>query len=170
MTYRTKTYIAGDWTGDNDAIKKLYEWNESNYWSLSFIDAHEITKANDTSLNCSIKSSLKTRMDASKKFVLIVGKNTNVLRAGSCQYCHSLNSYSHYCARGHNVDYRSFIEYECDMAVKAGIDIVVLYNYTYVARSKCPDSVKYIGKHIAMCYEKYGEVYWDYQAVKNAIG
>ena len=117
MTYRTKTYIAGDWTGDNDAIKKLYEWNESNYWSLSFIDAHEITKANDTSLNCSIKSSLKTRMDASKKFVLIVGKNTNVLRAGSCQYCHSLNSYSHYCARGHNVDYRSFIEYECDMAV-----------------------------------------------------
>lgn len=109
-------------------------------------------------------------MDASKKFVLIVGENTNVLRAGSCQYCHSLNSYSHYCARGHNVDYRSFIEYECDMAVKAGIDIVVLYNYTYVARSKCPDSVKYIGKHIAMCYEKYGEVYWDYQAVKNAIG
>ena len=80
MTYRTKTYIAGDWTGDSDAIKKLYEWNESNYWSLSFIDAHEITKANDTSLNCSIKSSLKTRMDASKKFVLIVGENTNVLR------------------------------------------------------------------------------------------
>jgi len=24
--YRTKTYIAGDWTGDADAIQKLYEW------------------------------------------------------------------------------------------------------------------------------------------------
>ena len=24
MEYRTKTYIAGDWTGDQDAISKLY--------------------------------------------------------------------------------------------------------------------------------------------------
>lgn len=63
MSYRTKTYIAGDWTGDNYAIKKLYEWNKSNYWNLSFTDVHEITKSYDSSLNCSIKSSLKSRMD-----------------------------------------------------------------------------------------------------------
>ena len=24
MTYRTKTYIAGDWTGDQDLISQLY--------------------------------------------------------------------------------------------------------------------------------------------------
>lgn len=169
MTYRTKTYIAGDWTGDRDAIEKLYEWNKSTYLNLSFTDAHEITKAYDTSLSCSIKSSLKTRMDASKRFVLIIGENTKSLRAGSCQYCNSLNSYLHYCARGYNVDYRSFIEYECDIAIKAGIDIIVLYNYTYVKRSKCLDAVKNIGTHTPMCYEKDGKVYWDYQAVKDAL-
>lgn len=169
MSYRTKTYIAGDWTGDNDAIEKLYEWNKSNYWNLSFTDVHEITKSYDSSLNCSIKSSLKSRMDISKKFILIVGENTKSLRAGSCQYCSSLNSYLHYCVRGRNVDYRSYIEYECDMAVKAEIDIVVLYNYTYVAKSKCPDAVKNTGKHIAMRYIRDGKEYWDYQSIKNAI-
>ena len=71
MAYRTKTYIAGDWTGDKDAIDKLYQWNTSKYWSLSFTDAHDLTKAKDSSLNCTIKRSLKVRMDASKTFVLI---------------------------------------------------------------------------------------------------
>ena len=69
-TYRTKTYIAGDWTGDSDAIEQLYKWNDSKYWSLHFIDAHDLTQAKDSSLNCSIKASLKTRLDASKTFVL----------------------------------------------------------------------------------------------------
>lgn len=55
------------------------------------------------------------------------------------------------------------------MAVKAEIDIVVLYNYTYVAKSKCPDVVKNIGKHIAMRYIRDGKEYWDYQSIKNAI-
>lgn len=36
MVYRTKTYIAGEWDGDRDAIQQLYSWNDSNYWSLSF--------------------------------------------------------------------------------------------------------------------------------------
>lgn len=26
MAYRTRTYIAGDWTGDKDAIDQLYKW------------------------------------------------------------------------------------------------------------------------------------------------
>ena len=47
-TYRTKTYIAGDWDHDKDAVDKLYQWNGSNYWSLSFTDAHDLTQANDT--------------------------------------------------------------------------------------------------------------------------
>lgn len=34
MTYRTKTYIAADWTGDKDAVDQLYTWNESKYWVL----------------------------------------------------------------------------------------------------------------------------------------
>lgn len=33
MAYRTKTYLAGDWTGDKDAIDKIHEWNDSDYRS-----------------------------------------------------------------------------------------------------------------------------------------
>jgi hypothetical protein len=169
MTYRTKTYIAADWDGDKDAIDKLHEWNDSKYWSLSFTDAHDLTQARDGSLNCSIKSSLATRLDASKTFVLIVGSNTKSLRAGSCQYCGSLNSYTHYCARGRSVDYRSYIEFECEKAVRDGLKIVVLYNAASEDKSKCPDAVKYEGTHKAMCYYEDGKYYWDYQAVRTAL-
>ena len=117
--YRTKTYIAGDWDHDEDAVNKLHQWNDSNHWSLTFTDAHELTQANDSSLNCSIKASLKKRMDASKRFVLIVGDSTKTVTAGSCVWCGSYNSHTYACAKGHSVDYRSYIKYECDKAVEA---------------------------------------------------
>ena len=59
MVYRTKTYIAADWDGDNNAVEQLYKWKKSNYWSLDFHDAHDLTQARDNSLNCSIKSSVR---------------------------------------------------------------------------------------------------------------
>lgn len=68
--------IAGDWTGDKDAIDTLYKWKNSGYLNFDFVDAHSLTQARDTSLNCSIKRSLKERLDASKTFVLVVGANT----------------------------------------------------------------------------------------------
>lgn len=170
MTYRTKTYIAGDWTGDKDAIDKLYQWNDSNYWSLSFTNAHDLTQAKDSSLNCTIKRSLKTRMDASKTFVLVVGDKTNTVTAGGCQLCGSYNSWTISCAKGYTVDYRSYIKYECDKAAEAGIKIVVLYNSTSVSKSKCPESVRNIGTHVAMVYKGTdGKYYWDYNAIKKAL-
>lgn len=169
MTYRTKTYIAADWTGDQDAVEQLYKWKNNHYWSLSFTDAHDLTQAKDSSLNCSIKASLKKRMDVSKTFVLIVGSNTATVRSGSCQYCSSYNSWSGTCSRGYSVDKRSYIEYECDKAIDAGIKIVVLYNACTINRDKCPSSIRYKGNHVAMCYRQDGNVYWDYQAVKSAI-
>lgn len=75
MYYRTRTYIAADWDGDKKAIDVLYSWNDNKYLTLSFTNAHDLMQARDTSLNCSIKRSLKERMDASKTFVLIVGDN-----------------------------------------------------------------------------------------------
>ena len=161
MAYRTRTYIAGDWTGDEIAIKKLYEWNDSDHWSLSFIDAHELTQARDSSLNCNIKRSLKERMDSSKTFVLVVGNQTNKVTAGSCQFCGSYNSYGSYC---------SYIKYECDKAVEAEIKIVVLYNSTSINKEKCPESVRNIGTHVAMMYiGSDGKYYWNYDEIKNAI-
>lgn len=152
MAYRTRTYIAADWDGDKDAVEQLHKWKDSKYWSLSFTDAHDLTQARDSSLNCSIKSSLATRLDASKTFVLIVGSNTKTVRSGSCQYCGSKNGWTGACTRGHSVDNRSYIEYECDKAVRDGLNIVVLYNAATVNKSKCPDAVKNVGTHTAMCY------------------
>ena len=169
MYYRTKTYLAGDWTGDSNAIETLKEWNRNKYLTLSFVDAHDFKSARDTSLNCTIKASLKQRMDMSKTFVLIVGNETKTLRAGSCRYCNSLNSYSHYCVRGYSVDYRSYIEYECDLAIKAGIRIVVLYNSTVVDKSKCPEAVKNLGVHIPMKRFKNGTLCWNYETISNAL-
>jgi len=72
---RTKTYIAGDWDHDQDAVEQLHKWNESKKWSLSFSDAHKLTQARDSSLNCSIKQSLAVRMNSSKKLF----NNTSVI-------------------------------------------------------------------------------------------
>ena len=69
MSYRTRTYIAADWDSDSDAVEQLHKWNDSNYWSLSFSDAHDLKQAKDSSLNCSIKASLRTRLEASKTFI-----------------------------------------------------------------------------------------------------
>jgi len=163
MPYRTKTYIAAEWDGDEEAVKKLREWNDGEYWSLSFTDAHDLTQARDSSLYCSIKKSLKMRLNVSKTFVLIVGRNTRSVRKGSCQYCGSYDS------RTCSADYRSYIEYECDYAVRNALNIVVLYNAATVDKSRCPDVVKDIGYHAPMQQMYYGSHRWDYQSVKKAM-
>lgn len=169
MVYRTRTYIAADWDGDHDAVEQLHKWNESKYWGLSFTDAHDLQQSRDTSLPCSIKGSLKERMDHSKRFVLIVGNHTATVTKGGCQYCWDYDSNTYSCDRSYSVDYRSYVKYECDKALDAGIGIVVLYNAACVNRTKCPDAVKYEGKHVAMKHWEDGELKWDYQAVKKAF-
>ena len=167
--YRTRTYIAGDWDHDRDAVEILHYWNDSLNYGLSFSDAHDLKQARDTSLNCTIKDSLADRMNASKTFILIVGVHTNELRAGGCQYCNSYSSYSGTCGRGHSVDTRSYIDFECEKAVRDGLKIVVLYKSTIVDRSKCPESVRYQGIHLPMIKLVGNQRYWNYELVKNVI-
>lgn len=175
MTNRTKTYIAADFDNDSDAVEQLRKWNNSNYWGLSFHDAHEMTQARDSSLPCSIKDSLRARLSASKTFVLIVGDKTNVLTKGGCQLCTSYNSCLKYCAKGYYVDYRSFIKYECDMAKKDYYEIfkyhiIVLYKSTIIDRNKCPEIIRNTGIHRTMIYKGCdNNYYWDYQSVKDAF-
>lgn len=169
MANRTKTYIAADWDTDSIAVEQLHKWNDSKKWSLSFHDAHDLTQANDSSLNCSIKSSLAGRLNLSKTFVLIAGKNTRTVRSGSCQYCGSYNSYTKACAKGYSVDYRSYIEYECEKAVNDGLNIIVLYYAATVDKSKCPDVIKSYGIHRKICKYEDGTYYWDYESVKEAF-
>lgn len=169
MTYRTKTYIAGDWTGDENLINQLYKWNRSEYWGLHFIDAHELTNSRDSSKPCSIKRSLSTRLDSSKTFVLVVGSKTLGLTKGSCRWCYSYDSYHSRCHAGGNVDYRSFVDYECEKAKRDNLKIVVLYNFANIYKDKCPESVRYTGQHLAAYYYSNGQAYWNYSAIKNAI-
>lgn len=169
MPRRTKTYLAAEWDGDKNAIEQLHKWNDSNFWSLSFTDAHDITNARDGSLNCSIKTSLNTRLDASKTFVLVVGSNTKTARNGSCQYCPSYNSYQSRCVRGKAVSYNSYIEHECAKALRDNLKIVVLYNAASIDKNKCPEIIKHVGTHKAMQYIENSKRYWDYTAVKGAI-
>lgn len=169
MAYRTKTYIAAEWSGDYDAVEQLHKWNAGQKWSLSFTDAHQVTQARDSSLNCSIKSSLATRLNESKTFILIVGSNTKSVRSGGCQYCSSYISSSFSCSRGYSVSFNSYIEYECQKAVNDGLKIVVLYKAASVDKSKCPDIIKNIGTHASMLNYIDNRYYWDYQTVKNAI-
>ncbi|MDE5607066.1 MAG: molecular chaperone Tir [Bacteroidales bacterium] len=166
---RTKTYVAGDWDGDKNAIDQLYKWNESERYGLSFSDAHDLTQARDSSLNCSIKKSLAERLNSSKTFVLIVGNKTIDLRAGGCHFCNSYDSWYKVCERGHSVDYRSYIEYECEKAVDDGLNIIVLYNSISCAKWKCPEAVRNRGIHKPMQKTENGIRYWDYQSVKSAF-
>lgn len=167
--YRTRTYIAADWTGDRSVVDQLYKWNDSERWKLSFSDAHDLTQSRDTSKPCSIKKSLSIRLDASKTFVLIVGDNTKSVTKGSCRWCPSYDAYHGSCHAGGHVTYNSFIQYECEKANKDGLKIVVIYNSSVVNKSKCIEVLKNKGKHLPAYYYKNGDCYWNYQAIKNAI-
>lgn len=179
---RTKTYIAGEWDGDNDAIDQLYKWNEGDKWSLHFRDAHANKQCYDTSMPCTIKNSLRERMNESKIFVLVVGNNTATARKGSCAYHDCLNKEydiqkeQYTCTvSGKTYSTQSFIDYECQMAYNAYIrgemKIVVLYNAASINKSKCPDILQRIGTHKEM--KSYSNIWnryaYDYSKVKTAI-
>ncbi len=172
MQNRIYTYIAGDWDHDKNAVDILEYWRKQS--KLKYLNAHDTKTAYDDSLNCSIKKSLKARIDISKRFVLIVGNHTDSVTAGGCQLCPSYNSYWKYCARGYSVDYDSFIKYECkkaDEAYAEGVmSIIVLYNSTSVNKYLCPEALRYLGYHIPMIYKGYdGKLYWDYNAISKVF-
>lgn len=150
MLYRTRVYIAGAWDEDFYAINKIKEWNDKNCFGLNFTDAHDLTQARDTSLNCSIKKSLALRLSGSKAFVLVVGDQTNSVSGGGCQYCNEYASSYKYCRKGGNVDFRSYIQFECENAVRSKLKILVLYNNCKVDRTKCPEVLRFVGEHLPM--------------------
>ena len=167
MIYRTKTYIAADWETDKDAVDILMHWNISNHWGLSFGDAHELSECrSDNTNNCNIKKNCSQNLDYSKHFVLIVGKNTKILRAGYCMYCkHYFNCSYIYKSN------KSYVEFECDYAVRNSLPIIVLYNSTVVNKNLCIESVK----NVALCHVPmkkstgYYQTDWDYQGIKRAF-
>lgn len=182
MPYRTRTYIAGEWEGDSDAIDQLHKWNDGDKWNLHFVDAHGFKQCYDSSMPCTIKAELSDRMSRSKVFVLVVGSNTRTTRKGSCSYQDCGNKWYSYTqgkyicnVSGKSYSSESFIDYECRLAynawLKGEMKIVVLYNAASVDKSKCPDVLKNVGTHVAMkSYNFTWNSYrYDYYKVKQAI-
>jgi hypothetical protein len=182
MLYRTKTYIAGEWDGDSDAINQLYKWNEGDKWALHFKDAHEMKQCYDSSMPCTIKDSLSTRMNASKIFILVVGGNTATARKGSCVYMDCKNKiwdsfYGRYVCNviGKTYSTESFIDYECRKAYDAYLNgkmkIVVLYNSANIHKNKCLEILRHIGTHLSMKSYNYilDRYTYDYQKIRSAI-
>lgn len=167
MVYRTRTYIAADWTSDINAVEQLKKWNGSEHWGLSFLDAHELSECrSDDTNNCNIKKNCSQNLNHSKFFVLIIGKETKSIRGGYCMYCKEFNT----CKYIYKAN-KSFVEYECDYAVRNDLPIIVLYNSTKVDKRKCIDSVVDIAKvHAKMVIRgNDNKLYWDYQSVKEAF-
>ena len=79
MPYRNKVYVAFD--GDNDMTyyNMLKAWNANDNVDFTFYDAHSINTARDTSLEASIKSQLRIRLQNTKVLILLVGEQTRYL-------------------------------------------------------------------------------------------
>lgn len=158
------TYIAADWDTDKSIVDTLLKWKDDPLIPISFNYVHELKQSRDTSLNCSIKKSLKERMDICHQFILIVGENTISCRAGSCQYCSNYNSLSRHCNKFYTASTESYIEYECRMALEKGLHIVVIYNSTTCDVKKCPEILRHHHRvvHIPLYIEAQEPIY-NYQ-------
>lgn len=82
MALRNKTYIAFD--GDNDIhyYRLMIAWkhNQNSFFKdFSFYDAHEMNYARDDSQEESIKRQLLERLNASNRFILLIGDSTRYL-------------------------------------------------------------------------------------------
>lgn len=156
MIYRTKTYVAADFDNDFDAIDQLYNWNEMDYYQkLDFTNVHDFYNSRDDSLYCSIKKSLSTRMNECRLFILIVGSKTSSITKGNCFNCRNYNANmfglgKHGCLNGYGLSHKSYIEFECDLAIKNGLKILVLYNANSINKNLCPEAVKSLGVHAPM--------------------
>lgn len=170
MAYRTRTYIAADWENDKSVVDKLRQLNESDYFRLDFVDAHEFKQAKDTSLYCSIKKSLSERMERSKNFILIVSQTTDSRRSGSCQYCYHYLPATGKCLGGGHADLRSYIQYECEKAIRDKMKIIVIYKASKIVAKWCPEILKNIGTHVtAYKLGEDGKLHWNVKEMTDAI-
>lgn len=79
MAYRNRVFISFD--GDNDIhyYRLMKAWKQNDRTDFSFSDAHDIKQARDTSLEETIKRSLRDRLNNSRIFVILIGERTRYL-------------------------------------------------------------------------------------------
>lgn len=77
MVYKTKTYVAFDGGNDMNYYQTLKMWSNNDKIDFTLNNAHDLKQARDSSLQDSIKRSLRERIQSSKVMILIVGKETH---------------------------------------------------------------------------------------------
>lgn len=102
--------------GDNDIhyYRLMQAWHANEKFDFTFVNAHDITQARDTSTVETIKRSLRTRLKASDVFIVLVGKSTQ-------------NLYK-------------FVRWEIEVAIEMGLPIIVvnLDNKRSINTDLCP--------------------------------
>jgi hypothetical protein len=67
--------------GDNDInyYRLMQAWHANDRFDFTFVNAHDITQARDTSMEETIKRSLRIRMNASDVLIVLIGESTRNL-------------------------------------------------------------------------------------------
>lgn len=100
MPYRNKTYVAFDGDTDITYYYLMLAWRTNDNMDFNFHNAYDLNSARDSSKEESIKAQLRERMNNTKIFVLLVGKNTR------------------YCTK--------FVKWEIETALRKEIPIIVV--------------------------------------------
>lgn len=79
MVYRNKTYVCFDGDSDIHYYRLMCAWKQSDGHNFDFYNAHDLNSARDTSTEESIKRQLRIRLNNSKVFVVLIGKQTRYL-------------------------------------------------------------------------------------------
>lgn len=79
MVYRNKTYVCFDGDSDIHYYRLMCAWKQSDGHNFGFYNAHDLNSARDTSTEESIKRQLRIRLNNSKVFVVLIGKQTRYL-------------------------------------------------------------------------------------------
>lgn len=68
------------------------------------------------------------------------------------------------------MDFRSYIQYECEKAVRDNMKIIVIYKSTRLEKHNCPECIKAHGKHVpAYKIGEDGKLYWNIKGMTDAI-
>lgn len=79
MSYRNKTYIIFDADTDITQYRMMQAWKANKNIDFDFYDAHKLNNLMKGSLEQTIKTKLKERMESAKQVIVIVGTNTKNL-------------------------------------------------------------------------------------------
>lgn len=93
-------YTCFDGDNDIDYYRMMTAWHANSNFEFTFVNAHDITQARDTSTEETIKRSLRTRLKSSDVMLVLVGSATkNLFR---------------------------FVRWEIEVAIEMGMPIIVV--------------------------------------------